>query len=224
MSGLDGEGAVGFVPALEMDDDDDELRMALAMIDGEEYGAESYELEIEEEEDSDSEVHAMEGDMDISELLEAADDAPVEIHADELLLVEAGEGPKPKPAKSGKILSADMTLHSYDEHLAALEGPALDPVHLYLRSGLPVMDQPENHEIMAAILKARCDFQYFKPLVADGLAGRFRGYYGQFRGCLEHLEDHVPPRGAETLNGEWDEAWNLIEGSLPPSERRRRVA
>jgi len=223
----DAQQAAGFIPAIELEDDDAELRMALAMLDDEEYGEgndeDSYELEIDED-DSDSVGDPLEGDMDISELLAEAAETPVEIHADELLLVAEGDGPKPRPVKSGKIMNSDLTLHSYDEHLAALEGPALNPVHLYLRSGLPVLEQPEHHEIMAAILMARCDYQYFKPLVADGLAGRFRGYYGQFRKCLENLESHVPPRGSDALNGEWDEAWNLIESSLPPSERRRRVA
>jgi len=232
------EDSADFVPDIGQEQDRDvldsdaELRMALAMIDGEDYGTAnieveaaeddfSFELEIDEDE---SESEELEGDMDISDLLASAEPEPVEIHVDELLLVEEGEGPKSKPIKSGKILSRELMLRSFDEHLASLEGPALDPVHLYLRSGLPVEDNPEQHEIMAAILKARCDFQYFKPLVPDGLAGRFRGYYGLFRQCLEHLETHVPPRGAEQLNAEWDEAWNQIEGALPPSERRRRVA
>ena len=157
--------------------------------------------------------------MDILELLDCNESAPVEILIDELMPLEETEPPKGVHTRISMLLNTDQTMYSYEDHLAALEGPALDPVHLYLRSGLPVKEHPEHHAIMAAILKARCDYQYFKPLVEEGLTGRFSGYYDAFRECLRLLETYVPPRGSDLLGSEWDQAWNLIEGALPVSER-----
>jgi hypothetical protein len=149
-------------------------------------------------------------------------DGPLEISAD-LLEPVAAEPAHPEKA-SAHVMSRQLALYSFEEHLAALEGPALDPVHLYLRSAFSTKDQPDHHGVFAAILKARCDYQYWRPLVPEGVEGRFRGYYADFHECLRLLGDYLPPREDRALNAEWDEAWNLIEGGLPRSERGRRVA
>ncbi len=152
------------------------------------------------------------------------EEGPLPIAPEDLELIEEGSPARDGVVRSSKILSRTLSVCSFEEHLASLDGPALDPVHLYLRSGLPVAEAPERRPILAAILKARCDFAYYKPLVPEGLAGHFRGYYTTFRECLHHLEQHVPPRGEEALSAAWDEAWVQIEGALPPAERQRRVA
>jgi len=148
---------------------------------------------------------------------------PIEIPMEWLIPMAEDEEPEEHAelrheAQGGRILYREPVVYSLDEHRESLEGPALDPVHLYLRSEVGPERFPHHPDVVSAILKARCDHHYWAPLIEEGRAGRFSGYFNDFRTALSALERHLPPRGDAELNKAWDLAWNLLEAGMPARE------
>ena len=126
-------------------------------------------------------------------------------------------------ANSSRVLFKEQVIYSLNEHVAALDGPGLDPVHLYLRSEIDPEKYPHHPEIVAAIIKARCDFHYWVPLLDEGRAGRFNDYCSDLQTSLAALERNLPPGDKEELTAAWDQAWKMLNDGLPAQERHRGI-
>lgn len=115
------------------------------------------------------------------------------------------------------LMAGEPGVHSWEAHLAGVTGAALDPVHLYLRSTLSKEELalPEAEACAAAVLKARCDHQFWRPLIPAGLDGTFHGHFKDLRACQKLLEDHRPPASCPHLQQAWLNAVRLVTDAFP---------
>lgn len=113
----------------------------------------------------------------------------------------------PLPAN---LASARVQGHDLQAHREALRGPALDPLHLLLRSTLP--DAALRHRIpeeVAAILKAEHDLARSpQERLLDSAAKE------SLLDDLDLLGDHPPDNTA--LAASWERVRNAIEVRLQP--------
>ncbi|GEM_PF-5057974 len=123
----------------------------------------------------------------------------------------------PTAGSTADIMDSEPSVHTWEAHLAGVTGAALDPVHLYLRSTLPKEELalPEAEACAAAVLKARCDHQFWKPLVPAGLDGTFHGHFADLRTCQRLLEQHRAPSSCPGLQQAWLAAVRTIDGAFP---------
>ncbi len=117
------------------------------------------------------------------------------------------------------LMAGEPGVHSWEAHLAGVTGTALDPVHLYLRSTLhkEELALPEAEACAAAVLKARCDHQFWRPLIPAGLDGTFHGHFKDLRTCQRLLDEHRPPATCPQLQQAWLNAVRLITDAFPAS-------
>lgn len=93
---------------------------------------------------------------------------PVSIDTAELSYLATHTRPPGLPLPQG-MSHASVQGRSWDEHLASAAGPALDPLHLFLRSGLPPRALRNEVEACAAILKALHDVMSWSPMNSGSL-------------------------------------------------------
>lgn len=140
---------------------------------------------------------------------------PIELDAAELEFVGETQVAAELPST---LLEEDVDLHSFSEHRAALDGPAFDPVHLLLRSQIQALAEDDEEPIVASIIKARHDLNFWGPMVELGLGGAFSGHLGDLYEDLELLERF--PARTSALRCEWEDARAAILGALPSRARR----
>lgn len=93
---------------------------------------------------------------------------PLPIDAAELSYLPTHTRPRGVPLPQG-MAHATVRGRSWDEHLASAAGPALDPLHLFLRSGLPAHALRSEVEACAAILKALHDVMSWSPAHCESM-------------------------------------------------------
>lgn len=176
-----------------------------------------FDMEIEDDEDdeewqaawseepAEASCEGEEGPIDVSEAWLVPLDEPEE---------GAGGG------ATADLMGAEPGVHSWEAHLAGVTGAALDPVHLYLRSTLnkEELALPEAEPCAAAVLKARCDHQFWKPLIPAGLDGTFHGHFKDLRASQKLLEEHRPPASCPNLQQAWLAAVRMISDAFPVSD------
>ena len=115
------------------------------------------------------------------------------------------------------LVSDQVALHGWREHRDALAGPAFDPVHLFLRSAIPSSAIRGEEECVAAIVKARHDLAFWKPMVGHGFGGSFSGHLRDLYDDLDLLE-RFPPR-RPILRAHWEHARAAIHDALPAARK-----
>jgi hypothetical protein len=85
---------------------------------------------------------------------------PVDIPESALTYIPDESRPRGGPLPSG-LASTQVQLHDLLAHKEAIRGPALDPLHLLLRSSLPdVALRHRDQEEVATVLKAEHDLAF----------------------------------------------------------------
>lgn len=138
---------------------------------------------------------------------------PVELPETSLQFLD---GPTQTCSMPSALLGEEVSLKTFREHQDALAGPAFDPVHLYQRSSIPRAAVRGQEACVAAILKARHDLAFWKPMVDHGLAEMFSGHLRDLYGALDLLERFPPQRAV--LRPHWDAARAALVSALPVAQ------
>ena len=123
------------------------------------------------------------------------------------VLTRPERAPLPPQLRSEKV-----TVRSFEEHVEALTGPALDPLHLLLRSGLPGPGATiEDKLTLACILKAEHDL----ALLSGEGADMQPGWEAPLHENRTRLADCRPTNTA--LKRAWHGALMALEKALMPA-------
>jgi len=155
----------------------------------------------------------MSGTVPFSHATPEADD-PVELQASDLKFMGNDQADVKLPAT---VFDEDIRPHSYAEHLAAMDGPAFDPVHLLLRSQVRNLCPDADIESVAAICKSRHDLAFWSTMVEIGQRGGFTGHVEDLRGAVELLDRFAPRTAA--LRPAWESARSALLAALPNPKR-----
>ena len=139
---------------------------------------------------------------------------PVELDGSSLEFLDSGQDDMELP---WCLLSDQVALHGWKEHRDALAGPAFDPVHLFVRSSIPAGAIRGEEDCVAAIIKARHDVAFWKPMVGHGLGGAFSGHLRDLYDDLDLLE-RFPPR-RPILRAHWEHARAALVDALPAARK-----
>lgn len=141
-------------------------------------------------------------------------DGPVELKGSDLQFMGAAPADVKLPST---VFDEGIGLHSHAEHMAAMDGPAFDPVHLLLRSQLRAVSRDEDLETIAAVCKARHDLAFWAPMVELGIRGGFTDHVEDLRQAVELLDRFAPRTAA--LQAAWEDARSALQRALPNHKR-----
>ncbi|MED5371935.1 MAG: hypothetical protein VX899_13025 [Myxococcota bacterium] len=109
------------------------------------------------------------------------------------------------------LRSERVQLRSFEEHVEALQGAALDPLHLLLRSSMePAAFASEDTLAAAAVLKAEHDLAQLSSAAAQLVDG----WDAPLQEDLDRLRRHRPRNGV--LKRAWHGVMTAIQQTLVP--------
>ena len=141
-------------------------------------------------------------------------DGPVELRDEDLQFMGAAPVDVKLPST---VFDECIGRHSHAEHMAAMDGPAFDPIHLLIRSQVRAVSRDEDIQTLAAVCKARHDLAFWAPMVELGLRGGFTGHVDDLYRAADLLDRFVPRTAA--LQVMWEDARSALLGALPNPKR-----